>query len=51
MADVPRTQQPYSNMTSYVSFVDPNTGKPPVGPKDTKRKQADLAMQGLVGAK
>lgn len=49
MPDVPRQQQPFSNMTPVPNYTD-NKGLPK-GPKAANVNQAKLAVQGLIGAK
>ena len=50
MADQPRIQQPYPNMTPPPTGTIKAT-KVPGGPNAAKRDQGKLAIQGLIGAK
>jgi hypothetical protein len=53
MADTPRLQEPYANVT--VPTADEGKNKPakkvPAGPKTSKPARLDLIMQGLIGAR
>lgn len=50
MADQPQIRQPYANIISPPTGID-TIPKVPAGPVAGKKSQAELAMQGLIGAR
>lgn len=53
MADIPRIQSPYSNVTVPMSQdkLDDQGVKVPIGPKGGKLARTALILQGLIGSK
>lgn len=57
MADIPRIQQPYANVTVPQSKAATSKGgdeeedKVPIGPRSGKMARAALILKGLAGAK
>jgi hypothetical protein len=59
MADTPRLQEPYANVTVPMSYDKTNpmitgidkAGKVPIGLKSGKMARMELVLRGLVGSK